>query len=106
MGAFDHEHVCRVTTLVGDPAALGGAVTAELCGHWEHAGPCRWPHHTSTSALAADEADGHSVVVTVRFSAPAREVAEVRHRIAAALGRGQLVGPDGRTTTWRLSPEP
>jgi len=26
-----------------DPAAVGAAVTVELCGHWEHEGPCRWP---------------------------------------------------------------
>ena len=24
-----------------DPAAVGAAVTAALCGHWEHEGPCR-----------------------------------------------------------------
>lgn len=35
----------------GDPRALGGAVTAALCGHWEHDGRCRWPHHTLDAAL-------------------------------------------------------
>ena len=30
-----------------DPAAVGAAVTVELCGHWEHEGPCRWPHHSA-----------------------------------------------------------
>ena len=29
-----------------DPGALGAAVTTKLCGHWEHEGPCRWPHHS------------------------------------------------------------
>jgi hypothetical protein len=29
-----------------DPAAVGAAVTAALCGHWEHDGPCRWPHNS------------------------------------------------------------
>ena len=24
-----------------DPAAVGAAVTTELCGHWEHEPPCR-----------------------------------------------------------------
>jgi len=28
-----------------DPAAVGAMVTVALCGHWEHDGPCRWPHH-------------------------------------------------------------
>jgi hypothetical protein len=23
-------------------------VTVALCGHWEHDGECRWPHHTRT----------------------------------------------------------
>lgn len=30
-----------------DPAAVGAAVTVELCGHWEHHGPCRWPHNST-----------------------------------------------------------
>jgi hypothetical protein len=30
-----------------DPAAVGAAVTAALCGHWEHDGPCRWPHNNA-----------------------------------------------------------
>jgi hypothetical protein len=29
----------------GQDRAPGAAVTVKLCGHWEHAGPCRWPHH-------------------------------------------------------------
>ncbi len=29
------------------PAAVGAAVTVELCGHWEHEGPCRWPHNNA-----------------------------------------------------------
>jgi hypothetical protein len=28
-----------------DPRAPGGAVTVALCGHWDHEGPCRWPHN-------------------------------------------------------------
>jgi hypothetical protein len=28
-----------------DTRAPGGAVTVALCGHWEHDGPCRWPHN-------------------------------------------------------------
>ena len=30
-----------------DPRAPGGAVTVALCGHWDHEGPCRWPHHSA-----------------------------------------------------------
>jgi hypothetical protein len=92
--AFAHEVVCRVTGLRGDHAALGGAVTVALCGHWEHDGPCRWPHHTAT----AD--DGDEVVVTVRFDAPADDVAVVSRRVHEALTAGTLTGPDGVTASW------
>ena len=38
-----------------DARAPGGQVTVALCGHWEHDGPCRWPHNsridTSTQPL-------------------------------------------------------
>ncbi len=30
-----------------DPAAVGAAVTTALCGHWDHDGPCRWPHNNA-----------------------------------------------------------
>jgi hemoglobin len=30
-----------------DPRAVGAAVTVALCGHWEHEGPCRWPHNNA-----------------------------------------------------------
>ena len=92
--AFPHVQTCRVTGLVGDPAALGGAVTVALCGHWEHEGPCRWPHHTESSA------DGDDWVATVRFDAPDDEVAEVRSAILMAIASGRLTGPDGTSTRW------
>jgi hypothetical protein len=92
------EEVCRVVALRGDVNALGGAVTVALCGHWEHDGPCRWPHHT-TSATAGDE-----VVTTVRFDASPPEEQQVRELIREALAAGSQVGPDGTTTTWRLAP--
>lgn len=95
---WDHTEVCRVVALDGDPAALGGAVTTELCGHWEHDGPCRWPHFTSP------EIEGDAGVVTVYFDAPAEDEQQVRDRIRSALSAGSLVGPDGTTTTWRRAP--
>lgn len=91
---FAHEVVCRVAGLSGDRAALGGAVTVALCGHWEHDGPCRWPHHTS-----ADD-DGAEILVTVRFDAPADELDDVHRLVWQALDAGRLTGPDGRVTTW------
>ena len=97
--ALPLEQVCRVGTLHGDPAALGGAVTVALCGHWEHEPPCRWPHHTDSRQ--DPDADG-SWVVTVRFDAGPAEEDVVRERIRAALATGRLRGPDGTTTTWVL----
>ncbi len=38
-----------------DVRAPGGTVTSALCGHWEHDGPCRWPHNSqlNTSTVPA-----------------------------------------------------
>ena len=94
--SFPYEQVCRVTRLRGDPAALGGAVTVALCGHWEHDGVCRWPHHTTT------ETDGDEVLVAVRFDAADGEVDEVRRLIASSLRTGTMVGPDGEMTRWQV----
>ena len=62
-----------------DPRAPGGAVTVALCGHWEHEGTCRWPHHTSVSD------DGRERVARIVFVATPSEVAEVRQRIHDSL---------------------
>jgi hypothetical protein len=97
--SWDHTEACRVVALVGEPAALGGAVTTALCGHWEHDGPCRWPHFTGPEV----EPDG-SVTVTVHFDATPRDEEQVRGLIRSALAAGSLVGPDGTTTTWQLAP--
>ncbi|GAB3066131.1 hypothetical protein GCM10027080_02340 [Pedococcus soli] len=96
MAGFAHDQVWRVRDLTGDPAALGGAVTVALCGHWEHDGDCRWPHHSSV------EPDGDEHVVTVAFDASPAEVPLVRRRIREGLSTGRLTGPDGVGSTWRL----
>ena len=62
-----------------DPRAPGGAVTSALCGHWEHEGSCRWPHHTSISE------EGSERVVRTVFVSARSEVEEVRERIREAL---------------------
>lgn len=79
-----------------DTAAAGGAVTVGLCGHWDHEGPCRWPHHTRVH-----EDDGEHVLRVV-VVADDDEMDAVRQRIEAAVGAGAQTGPDGRTTTWTL----
>jgi hypothetical protein len=62
-----------------DPAAPGGAVTTALCGHWEHEGPCRWPHN--------NDIDAGSVPARFRtlFVADAGEEEAVRELIVHAL---------------------
>jgi len=62
-----------------DPRAPGGAVTVALCGHWEHEGACRWPHHTSISDIGSER------VARILFVAARSDVAEVRKRIREAL---------------------
>ena len=61
-----------------DPRAPGGAVTTALCGHWEHEGPCRWPHHNAIDGR--DPARLRTVVV------PGDDADEVRRRVSDALG--------------------
>jgi hypothetical protein len=67
-----------------DPAAVGAAVTTELCGHWEHEGGCRWPHNNE---IAAEGASGRASFRTL-FLAPEHEQAEARTRIEKALREG------------------
>ena len=62
-----------------DPAAVGAAVTVELCGHWEHEGPCRWPHNS------AIEADRTPARFRTLFVADENEEVSVRTRIERAL---------------------
>jgi hypothetical protein len=62
-----------------DPAAPGGAVTTVLCGHWEHDGPCRWPHNNEIEVAA-----GVAVFRTL-FVAANSDEQKVRERIDGAL---------------------
>ena len=77
-----------------DDRAPGAAITVDLCGHWEHEGPCRWPHRTDSSPK------GDLLEITTRFEADPEDELEVRRRIEAVLARGELEGPDGRITSW------
>jgi hypothetical protein len=64
----------------GDVRAPGGAITTELCGHWEHEPPCPLaPHHTRA------DRDGDRVRLHVLFAVEPEREAEVRARIEAAL---------------------
>lgn len=63
----------------GDPAAVGAAVTVELCGHWEHEGPCRWPHNNAI--CPGPEFDTFRTLFVAELS----EEELVRERIGGAL---------------------
>jgi hypothetical protein len=58
-----------------DRRAPGGAVTVALCGHWEHDGACRWPHHS-----AVDDVGAAARLTTVAV-APIPEHYEVVQRV-------------------------
>jgi len=77
-----------------DARAPGGAVTLALCGSWDHAGACRWPHETSATW---DERQGH---VRVVFVAGEDEEKQVRDLITQSLAGGECVGPDGKRSRW------
>jgi hypothetical protein len=81
-----------------DLRAPGAAITAELCGHWDHDPPCPLaPHHSRA------ERAGGEVRVRVLFAAEPGQEHLVRQRIESALASGQLEGLDGVTTRWQLS---
>jgi hypothetical protein len=94
----------------GDPAAVGAAVTAELCGHWEHQGPCRWPHNnairrglklaTFRTLFVAEPSDEEMVRDRIEAALRARgpwQVVSVRARPVEhheqALAKKLLTGP-------------
>jgi hypothetical protein len=66
-----------------DPAAVGAAVTTELCGHWEHEGACRWPHNNEIGP------DDGAFRFRTLFVAEAGDEPEVRARIESALRGGE-----------------
>ena len=80
-GAFAHEAVLQLDAGT-DPAAVGAAVTTALCGHWEHEGPCRWPHNNHIELAAR--------VATFRtlFVAPVADEDRIRERIEQGLQGG------------------
>jgi hypothetical protein len=91
--AYAHAAVLAAIT---DEGAPGAAITAELCGSWEHEPPCPLaPHHT--------QADHHGDELRLRvlFACEEEHEDEVRARIRRALARGVLEGPNGRRT-WEL----
>lgn len=94
--AFAHEAVLSMSP-EGDVGAPGAAITVELCGHWEHAGPCPVaPHHTDVARV------GDELRIRILFAADEQQQEHVRLSIERALRRGLLRGQNGGTTAWEL----
>jgi hypothetical protein len=66
-----------------DTRAPGGAVTVALCGHWDHDGPCRWPHHTDVDTA------GDVPRVRVVYAVTPQQQPHVRALIEGALRCGE-----------------
>ncbi len=63
-----------------DIAAPGAAITAVLCGHWEHGPPCPFaPHHTGAARR------GEDVHLRILFATEPEREPDVRSRIEQAL---------------------
>jgi hypothetical protein len=81
---FAHDAVITLAP-DADIAAPGGAVTAELCGHWQHPPPCPLaPHHT------AAQRRGAQVHLRILFATEPEREAEVRTRIGRALAAWEV----------------
>jgi hypothetical protein len=94
--AFAHEAILGMQP-GADIRAPGAAITAALCGHWDHPPPCPLaPHHSGAERV------GDQVRIRVLFAAEPDGEGTVRRRVEAALAEGRLRGPDGLTTRWRL----
>lgn len=66
-----------------DSASIGATVTSALCGHWEHDGPCRWPHNNAIDA-STSPAQFRTLLV-----AETSEAAAVATQVQSALANGE-----------------
>lgn len=94
--AYAHEAVLEMDP-DADTNAPGGAITVELCGHWEHEPPCPLaPHHTRAVRVNRD------VHLRILFATDPEQETTVRTGIDLALSGRRVRGPDGAITHWRL----
>jgi hypothetical protein len=96
--AFVHEAELELSP-GADDRAPGGAITVALCGHWEHAGQCRWPHQTEVTRRSK-----RRIALRTVFAGDPAEEELIRDRIVTALRAGRLNGPSG-LATWRVTNE-
>lgn len=94
--AFAHDAVLAMQP-DADLRAPGAAITAALCGHWDHEPPCPLAaHHTRAERV------GDQVHLRTLFATEPDAEHIVRQRIDHALSGGQLQGPDAVITRWQL----
>ena len=91
---FRFAHQATVELLEGDVRAIGAAVTVALCGHWEHDGPCRWPHLTTT------ESTEDRIAVHVSYDCADNERADVEWQIPKSQQPRNYLRCNGRRKTW------
>jgi hypothetical protein len=95
--AYVHTAVLTMTA-DADECAPGAAITIALCGSWQHDPPCPLAaHHTGVVR------DGPRLRLRVLFAAEPADERRVRDGVDAALAAGELSGPDGVRTRWRLA---
>lgn len=94
--AFAHEALVRMD-VDADIRAPGAAVSAELCGHWDHEPSCPVaPHHTEADRTGTD------VHLRILFAADVEREDVVRATIDRALASGRQRDPDGASTSWQV----
>lgn len=94
--SFVHEAVLELNGN-SDPDAPGAAITARLCGSYDHPGPCPLaPHNIHRTGAAGD------ISLRIVFATDPGQEHIVRGLIRDVLQSGQMIGPDGRTSSWRL----
>jgi hypothetical protein len=94
--AYAHDAVLTLDA-DADIRAPGGAITAALCGHWDHVPPCPLAsHHT------AARRQGPQVYLRILFATEPDREPEVRERIGRALAAGWEVR---RSAAAALRPE-
>jgi hypothetical protein len=93
--AYAHEAVLWMAA-GDDERAPGAAVTAALCGRWDHERPCPLAPHFIDAVR-----DDTEVRLPILFATEPDDEPEVRHRIDLALS-GQWKPPGGLPAGWEL----
>jgi hypothetical protein len=80
----------------GDPAAVGAAVTVELCGHWEHEGPCRRPHNNAICPGPEFDTFRNAAPAPVRSSRPSSPTRNIPQPVENDVGSAPTLSAESR----------